>query len=70
MGRKVPASSARSSSGTRDAADPILNDLRSFAHDLGISGCTAMSKQELVESLRQCYVLTTLRSGGRSARAR
>lgn len=70
MGRKQPASSTRSPAHARAASDPILSDLRSFAHDLGISGCSAMSKEELVESLRQCYVLTTLQSGARQVRVR
>jgi hypothetical protein len=70
MGRKVPVSSSRSLDGTREPTDQIVSDLRSFAHDLGIPGCSAMSKDELVESLRQCYILTTLQSGTRQARAR
>lgn len=70
MGRKIPCSFPHPSIGTRRDTDPILNDLRSFAHDLGIPGCTSMSKEELVESLRQCYVLTSLQSGARQPRAR
>lgn len=49
----------------REDADPILEDLRSFAQDLGIAGSAAMGREELVESLRQRYVLDTLLSGAR-----
>ncbi|MCZ8097989.1 MAG: hypothetical protein O9972_08735 [Burkholderiales bacterium] len=48
------------------ATDPILDDLRSFAKDLGIAGCAAMDRDELVESLRQRYLLDSmLRATGR-----
>ncbi|MHB2168892.1 hypothetical protein [Alsobacter sp. R-9] len=40
--------------------DRILDDLRAFAHDLGIAGASAMEREELVESLRQRYVLESL----------
>lgn len=51
-------------SGARPAAvDPILEDLRTYAHDLGIAGTGAMSKTEIVETLRQRYVLQTLLKG-------
>jgi hypothetical protein len=45
------------------AEDPILSDLRAFAREIGLSGTGAMSKDELVESLRQRYVLQTLICG-------
>jgi hypothetical protein len=41
----------------------IVEDLRSFARDLGVHGWSAMTKEELVESLRQRYLLDTFRSG-------
>jgi hypothetical protein len=44
------------------ADDTILEDLRSFARDLGVHGCSAMTKAELVESLRQRYLLDLIRS--------
>ena len=48
------------------ATDPILDDLRSLAKDLGIAGCAAMDRDELVESLRQRYLLDSmLRATGR-----
>ncbi|WP_406854168.1 Rho termination factor N-terminal domain-containing protein [Alsobacter sp. KACC 23698] len=37
--------------------DPITEDLRSYALELGVVGASAMDKDELVESLRQYYVL-------------
>lgn len=40
----------------------IVEDLRSFARDLGIHGWSAMTKDELVESLRQRWVLDQIRS--------
>jgi Rho termination factor, N-terminal domain len=45
-----------------DVNDPerILADLRAFATELGVHGCSAMTKEELVESLRQRYVLDSL----------
>lgn len=49
----------------REDADPILEDLRSFAQDLGIVGSAAMGREELVESLRQRYVLDSLLHGTR-----
>jgi hypothetical protein len=42
------------------ATDPILDDLRSFAKDLGIAGCATMDRDELVESLRQRYLLDSM----------
>jgi hypothetical protein len=41
----------------------IVEDLRSFARDLGVHGCCAMSKDELVETLRQRYLLEQIRAG-------
>lgn len=53
----------------REDADPILEDLRSYAQDLGIAGSAAMGREELVESLRQRYVLDSiLHSARRPAR--
>ena len=37
--------------------DPITNDLRSFALELAVPGASVMSKDELVESLRQHHAL-------------
>ena len=42
--------------------DTILEDLRSFARDIGVHGCSAMTKAELVESLRQRYLLDLIRA--------
>lgn len=42
------------------SADPILEDLRTYALDLGIAGTAAMSKTEIIETLRQRYVLQML----------
>jgi len=55
-------SPARHNRRNRNAAatDPILDDLRSFAKDLGIVGCAAMDRDELVESLRQRYLLDSM----------
>ncbi|WP_460448664.1 Rho termination factor N-terminal domain-containing protein [Alsobacter sp. SYSU BS001988] len=39
------------------AMDPITEDLRSYARELGVAGASSMDKEELVESLRQFYVL-------------
>jgi hypothetical protein len=39
----------------------IVEDLRAFARDLGVHGWSAMTKEELVESLRQSYVLAQIR---------
>ena len=39
----------------------IVEDLRAFARDLGVPGWSAMTKEELVESLRQSYVLDQIR---------
>lgn len=57
-----PTSPSRRNRRTRNAAatDPILDDLRSFAKDLGIAGCAAMDRNELVESLRQRYLLDSM----------
>jgi CheY-like chemotaxis protein len=40
--------------------DPILEDLRAFARELGICGAAALDKDELVESLRQYAVLADM----------
>ncbi len=40
--------------------DQILEDLRAFGRDLGIAGAAAMERDEIVESLRQRYVLEAL----------
>jgi hypothetical protein len=37
--------------------DPITEDLRSYARELGVAGASSMDKDELVESLRQFYIL-------------
>lgn len=50
----------RTDSITHSDHDPILEDLKSFAAELGVLGAAGMSKEELVESLRQLYVLDTL----------
>jgi hypothetical protein len=50
------------------ANDIILEDLRSFARDLGIHGCSVMTKAELVESLRQRYLLELIRSADTTPR--
>lgn len=49
-------------SGPRQASirlpdDPITADLRSFAFEIGLSGACAMTKDELVEGLRQFHML-------------
>ncbi len=66
----MPALQTRTTSPSRRSrrhddtvADPILDDLRSFAKDLGIAGCAAMDRQELVESLRQRYLLESMLKG-------
>jgi hypothetical protein len=41
----------------------IVEDLRSFARDVGVVGWSAMTKEELVESLRQSYLLAQIRNG-------
>jgi hypothetical protein len=47
------------------AADiTIIEDLRSFARDLGVHGCSGLTKEELVEMLRQRYLLEQIRTGG------
>lgn len=46
------------------ADSTIVEDLRSFARDLGVHGFSAMSKDELVETLRQRYVLEQIRTAG------
>ena len=43
------------------AETTIVEDLRSFAHELGIHGWSAMTKDELVESLRQRWILEQIR---------
>jgi hypothetical protein len=45
-----------------DNDDTILEDLRSFDRDIGVHGCSAMTKAELVESLRQRYLLDLIRA--------
>ncbi len=57
-----PIASARRNRRSRSTTghDPILEDLRSFAKDLGIAGCAAMGREELVESLRQRYLLESM----------
>lgn len=64
-------SSPRRHRRTRNASttDPILDDLRSFAKDLGIAGCAAMDRSELVESLRQRYLLESMLQGMSGRRA-
>lgn len=66
MSRIVVASAARRKS-NRPPAPPteetIVEDLRSFARDLGVLGCSGMSKDELVETLRQRYLLEQIRVG-------
>ncbi|PSC05166.1 hypothetical protein SLNSH_10145 [Alsobacter soli] len=49
--------------------DAITEDLRSFALELGVSGASALSKEELVESLRQVYVLRTVLESASNGRA-
>lgn len=52
---RAPASRLRAG---RDEA--ILSDLRDFARDIGLGGAAAMSKDEIVEGLRQHYQLRSL----------
>lgn len=73
----MPALQTRTTSPSRrvsrrddTATDAILDDLRSFAQDLGIAGCAAMDRQELVESLRQRYLLESMLKGTARGRAR
>ena len=40
--------------------DDILEDLRAFAEEIGVPGCAGMTKEEIVESLRQRYVFDSL----------
>lgn len=59
-GRRIPPFQPLDSS--QNAS--IVEDLRAFARDLGVHGWSAMTKEELVESLRQRYLLDQIRSGG------
>ena len=61
----VPGPAARFPGGRDDA---ILSDLRDFARDIGLGGAAAMSKDEIVEGLRQHYQLQTLLDQGGLAR--
>jgi hypothetical protein len=49
---------------TGETGERILHDLRAFAQDLGIAGASAMEREELVESLRQRYLLESMLRGG------
>lgn len=40
--------------------DAILSDLRDFARHIGVGGTAAMTKAEIVEGLRQHYLLHKL----------
>lgn len=53
-----------------DDTDLILADLRAFATELGVHGCSAMTKEELVESLRQRYVLDLILNSAAPSAAR
>ena len=55
-----PASAASILASKAGRDDAILSDLRDFARDIGLGGAAAMSKDELVEGLRQHYQLQTL----------
>jgi hypothetical protein len=46
--------------------DAILSDLRDFARDIGLGGTAAMTKAEIVEGLRQHYLLQKLLRDRRS----
>lgn len=61
----VPVSASRLRAGRDDA---IRSDLRDFARDIGLGGAAAMSKDEIVEGLRQHYQLQTLLDQGGLAR--
>lgn len=62
------ASELRSRRGPRPPSEQpdrtILEDLRSFAREIGVHGSSALSKTELVETLRQLYQLEQIRSAG------
>lgn len=53
-----------------NGTDRILADLRAFATELGVRGCSAMTKEELVESLRQRYVLDSILNNAAPSTAR
>ena len=55
---------------SNDETDRILADLRAFATELGVHGCSAMTKEELVESLRQRYVLDSILNNAAPSTAR
>lgn len=55
------ASRSRTAYAPASGEATIVEDLRSFARDLGIHGWSAMTKDELVESLRQRWVLDQIR---------
>jgi hypothetical protein len=46
--------------GSPEHQKKILDDLRTFAREMGVPGACALSKEELVESLRQAAVLKGL----------
>jgi CheY-like chemotaxis protein len=63
MTRMAASIDSPAPSSTDACEDPILNDLRAFARELGICGAAALNKDELVESLRQYAVLADMLRG-------